>query len=72
MGVGKANGAENIQSQNGDDQQEQIPGGRSGGIRKLNHHRLEAGGFGLAAESRPKVDQPRSYRSSFVLLNPDF
>ena len=35
MGVGKSRGAENIQSQNGDNQQEQIPGGGPGSIRKI-------------------------------------
>ena len=35
MAVGKANGAENIQSQNGDNQQEQVSGGRSGSISKI-------------------------------------
>ena len=35
MAGGKANGAENIQSQNGDNQQEQVSGGRFGSISKI-------------------------------------
>ena len=35
MAVGKAHGAESIQSQNGDNQQEQVSGGRSGSIGKI-------------------------------------
>ena len=35
MAVGKSYGAENIQSQNGDNQQEQVSGGWSGGSGKI-------------------------------------
>ena len=35
MAVGKAHGAESIQSQNGDNQQEQVSGGRSGSSGKI-------------------------------------
>ena len=35
MAVCKANGAETVQSQNGDNQQEQVSGGRSGSISKI-------------------------------------
>ena len=38
---------------------------------KLNHHRLKPVGLGWLLK-QPKVVRPRSYRSSFVLLNPDF
>ena len=35
MAVGKAYEAENLQSQNGDNQQEQVSGGRSGSSGKI-------------------------------------
>ena len=59
--------AENIQTD------EALPesGSSVSGTEQLNHHRLKPVGLDWLLK-QPKVVRPRSYRSSFVLLNPDF
>lgn len=59
----------NVMTQNLDkDEQEQL---LEWVHKLLNHHRLKPVGLGWLLK-QPKVVRPRSYRSSFVLLNPDF